>query len=286
MINSLYIAYPIDQRGHRLSHLFAQIEQFKARAVKGGVSWVFDPGDAFTVNPAVQIDGGLAKINRAALFAADGLVAFLPAGVASIGVPIEIDRARAMGKPVLVLSDADSFMLEMPGIDRLSGWDDGDLDTAIDWISQVEPSQDQETFGFMPFTGQLEFRPHRHYRDDAGLDLFVSEDTLIPAHAFKDVPCGVSVQLPERRWAMITGRSSALRKLGLLVHTGIIDTGYRGPLFAAAYNMTGTTVKVKKGERIAQMITFFNDTMHWLPEQVEALEPSARGNQGFGSTGI
>lgn len=287
MINSIYLAYPIDQAGPAsLVYLFEQINKFKDLASEH-VSWIFDPGDAFTVNPKQQMDDSLARINRAALNSAEAVVAFLPAGVPSIGVPMEIDRARASGQPVLVFSDADSFMLRMSGVDRIFDWDDQDLADGIRWIQEIEPYGDFRT-RLDPFAVKVEdeaFLPSRTYGDDAGLDLFTSEETVIPAGQFVDVPCGVAVELPERTWAMITGRSSTLRKRGLLVNPGIIDTGYRGPLFAGVWNQTDQEKWVHKGDRIAQLILFYNTTRRYHPQAVDVLTPSERGDKGFGSTG-
>jgi dUTPase len=84
---------------------------------------------------------------------------------------------------------------------------------------------------------------------------------------------------------MLTGRSSTLRKKGLLVHTGIIDCGYRGPLFAGVWNMTDDDKVVAKDERIALLIVQPNLTKDLQPEPVKELAPHARGEAGFGSTG-
>lgn len=285
MIRSVYVAYPIDQQGPaHLVSLFEQINKFKSM-VMPHVSWVFDPGDAFRVNPRQGIDPGLATINRAALNNADAVVAFLPAGVPSIGVPIEIDRARAQGKPTLVFTDTESYMLEMRGVAQVGGWDDNDLDAGVKWLMDQEPYDGTPLFGELAFTGSMEFAPTKTYEDDAGYDLVTSEHTVIQPNSFADVPCGISVELPERVWGLITGRSSTLRKRGLLVHPGIIDTGYRGPLFAGVWNQTDERKSVHVGDRIAQFILFNNTTMRYAPMQVDRLNPSARGTNGFGSSG-
>lgn len=287
-IRGVYLAYPIDQRGPAsLGYLFQQIERLKVELIEEQVvSWVFDPGDAFRVDPR-RPDAGVATINRAALNNADVVVAFLPADVASIGVPMEVDRARAMGKHVIVVSDAKSFMLEMPGIFRVRDYDVPNMDAVFQYIAALEPPEDN---GRAPDDLRVKVEregclPRRAYDDDAGLDLVVSRDTTIRPGTFEDVPCGVSVELPEWSWGLVTGRSSALRKRGLLVHSGVIDAGYRGPLFAGAWNMTDEPVTVKQGERIAQLIVLSNMTRHVLPLEVEQLSASARGTGGFGSTG-
>ena len=141
-------------------------------------------------------------------------------------------------------------------------------------------------------TGEGEFSeviPTRAYADDAGFDLYVSRGVEIPARGFMDISCGVAVELPRGSWGLLTGRSSTLRERGLLVHTGIIDVGYRGELFAGVWNLTDDPVAVKAGERISQLIIMRN-----LTEDVNLTEVKhpdefshhPRGVRGFGSSGV
>lgn len=291
MIGGVYIAYPIDQRDHGgddLHILFQQIETLKVLLLGGGlVNWVFDPGDAFSVRPDAPVDDNLPAINRAALVHSDLVVAFLPRGVPTIGVPMEIDRARALGKHVIVISDVgESYMLAMSRVAQFPGWDDHTLGSVVEYVGTLDPPVAEPQFRELPFTvsgfGEL---PKRAYDDDAGLDLMCSERVILSPGEFVDVPCGLAVELPPSHWGWVTGRSSALRKKGLLVHTGVIDPGYRGPLFAGAFNLTQEDVLVERGERIAQLIVMPNATRGFYPIQAEALTSSARGKRGFGSTG-
>jgi dUTP pyrophosphatase len=66
---------------------------------------------------------------------------------------------------------------------------------------------------------------------------------------------------------------------------GIIDTGYRGELFSAVWNLTSQPVVVTKGDRIAQFIILPNETQNTLLVRSEALGDSERGLGGFGSSG-
>ena len=123
----------------------------------------------------------------------------------------------------------------------------------------------------------------RAYPGDAGFDLFCREEHWIGPGESVDIPLGVRVQLPEGWWGLLTGRSSTLRKRGLLVAQGVIDQGYRGPLYAYVRNMTEEMVRVRDGERLAQLIPLplFSGTI----ELVEDLEDHERGVNGFGSSG-
>ncbi len=127
--------------------------------------------------------------------------------------------------------------------------------------------------------------PVRAHTDDAGFDLYVAQDVVIPAHSFRDVPSGVHVQLPHGYWGMLTGRSSTIRHRGLLVVQGIIDTGYTGELFSAVWNLTPKDVEVRMGERIAQLIVLPNSTQQSVLSRVDSLGDTKRGVQGFGSSG-
>jgi dUTP pyrophosphatase len=68
--------------------------------------------------------------------------------------------------------------------------------------------------------------PTQAHLGDAGMDLYVSEAVRIEPGVFVDVECGIRVQLPDGYWARITGRSSTLRRRGLLVSEAVIDGGY------------------------------------------------------------
>lgn len=128
--------------------------------------------------------------------------------------------------------------------------------------------------------------PTRGHRFDAGLDLYTSRDVVIPPHQFVDVPTDVAGALPDYHWGLLIGRSSTLRKHGLLVHAGVIDQGYRGELFAGAMNLTDEPVRINKGDRIAQLIPVPMPLSGVYPAQVAELPEGERGNAGFGSTGV
>lgn len=137
--------------------------------------------------------------------------------------------------------------------------------------------------GDLLWTGHESHAPKRHYGGDAGFDLYVSEEVKIEGYGFADVPLGVSIELPRGVWGMLTGRSSTLRKRNLLVMQGIIDNGYRGELFAGIQNMGSVGQILSPGDRVAQLIPI--QLVQCEPVRVETLNPSDRGDNGFGSTG-
>jgi dUTP pyrophosphatase len=127
--------------------------------------------------------------------------------------------------------------------------------------------------------------PTRVYRGDAGYDLYSSADTVVEAHTFVDVPTDIRMQLPLHMWAMITGRSSALRTHGLFVPMAIIDSGYRGELYTGVWNLTDETKIVGKGDRLAQLIPMTLDAARIVMRNASHIDLGDRGNSGFGSTG-
>lgn len=286
-----YIAYPIDNAIRTASSVFMydQIEVIKRVLIdEEWVSWCFDPGDAFQVGK--RPDDRLARINRHALSEAEVVVAFLPNGQTTVGVPMEIDRAVAQGKVVIVFSDTNSWMLEYNRSRYLNlpDWQPESLMRAVDWLRDIRPMPAPQDFrrDRLPVKADgPDLLPTRAYPTDAGLDLYVSEQTVVPAGGYADVPAGISVELADHQWGLVTGRSSALRKRSLLIHSGIIDSGYRGPLFAGAFNLSGEDVTLEPGERVAQLIVMHNATRLVDPMLVQALNPSPRGTNGFGSSG-
>lgn len=167
--------------------------------------------------------------------------------------------------------------------------------TRDEWRSRVDhpagkripPSPESRTseIYFAPTGEGACVYPTRAYAGDAGWDLYVSEQVEVDPGGFVDVPCGVGVSLPRGTWGLLTGRSSTLRTRGLLVHQGVIDQGYRGPLFAGVFNLGGKTQVIEAGARVAQLIVVpMHATTPVLVGEGE-LPAGERGDAGFGSSG-
>ena len=127
--------------------------------------------------------------------------------------------------------------------------------------------------------------PQKAHEDDAGFDLYASEDFLLPAHGFGCVPTALSIELPEGYEAQVRPRSGLAAKYGVTVLNapGTIDAGYRGEVKVILINHGEADFPISAGMRIAQMVV-----SPVLPARfVEAvsLEDSARGEGGFGSSG-
>lgn len=125
--------------------------------------------------------------------------------------------------------------------------------------------------------------PTRAHVGDAGFDLYVVGDYVVRPGEFVDIPCGVAVELPAWCWGLLTGRSSTIRSKGLHMAQGVIDNGYRGPLFAGCWNLGDEPVEVHDGERVAQLIPL--PLFTGVAVEVADLTRHERGVQGFGSSG-
>ena len=127
--------------------------------------------------------------------------------------------------------------------------------------------------------------PFKKYEGDAGWDLFVSQDVVIPPGATVDVHVGLAIKMPPFMYARITGRSSTMRTHNLMVNEGIIDNGYIGELFVSVHNFNDTEFQVTQGMRLAQLLFGTILDIRW--SEVPALQTSMgdRNTAGFGSTG-
>lgn len=128
--------------------------------------------------------------------------------------------------------------------------------------------------------------PYKKHIGDAGWDLYVSRDCDIPPGETVDVHTDIKIDMPPYLYARIVGRSSTLRKHGLLVNEGIIDNGYTGELFVGIHNMTEEVFHAKKGMRLAQVLFHNIEDVRWSQVDEVKAGPGKRGEDGFGSTGI
>lgn len=128
--------------------------------------------------------------------------------------------------------------------------------------------------------------PFKKHNGDAGWDLYVSRECIIPPGATVDVHTDIKIDMPPYLYARITGRSSSLRKYKLLINEGIIDNGFTGELFVCVHNMGDEPFKVEKGMRLAQVLFHTIEDVRWSEVDEIKPTPGKRGDNGFGSTGV
>ena len=119
--------------------------------------------------------------------------------------------------------------------------------------------------------------------DAAGYDLYSAEDKIVPAHGKMIIDTQISIATPPRAYGRIAPRSGLAAKSMITTGARVIDADYRGIVFTLLFNHLDEDLKVEKGDRVTQLILEKIATPK--VEQVENLDETARGNQGFGSTG-
>ena len=99
------------------------------------------------------------------------------------------------------------------------------------------------------------------------------------------VPTGLRVAIPPGFEGQIRPRSGLALKHGITLPNtpGTIDSDYRGPLGVALVNLSGSSYTVQHGDRIAQIIVA--PVVQAGFEVVDIMSETARGADGFGSTG-
>ena len=121
---------------------------------------------------------------------------------------------------------------------------------------------------------------------DAGADLCAAEDIDLAPGERAVVRTGVAIALPEGYAGFVHPRSGLAARHGItLVNApGTIDAGYRGEIKVILLNTDlAKAVSLRRGDRIAQLVVQRVENVTF--REVPALPESARGDNGFGSTG-
>jgi len=129
--------------------------------------------------------------------------------------------------------------------------------------------------------------PYRATDGSAGYDLCAAlapgTTEVIAPGAKKLIGTGISAAIPKGHYGRIAARSGLAAK-GANVLGGVIDTDYRGEIKVILINHTYDDFTFHPGDRIAQLIL---ERCSTPPVRVvEALDATARGAGGFGSTGM
>jgi len=122
----------------------------------------------------------------------------------------------------------------------------------------------------------------------AGADVVaaVASDLVLAPGERALVPTGFSLEVPAGYEVQIRPRSGLALRHGvtLLNSPGTIDSDYRGPVGVILANLGQVAFVVRRGERIAQLVV--TPVAHAAFRETDALAASARGDGGFGSTGV
>jgi dUTP pyrophosphatase len=121
---------------------------------------------------------------------------------------------------------------------------------------------------------------------DAGADLCAAEDIDLAPGERALVRTGVAIALPEGYAGFVHPRSGLAARHGITVVNapGTIDAGYRGEIKVILLNTDlAKAVSLRRGDRIAQLVVQRVENVMF--REVPALPESARGGNGFGSTG-
>src|SRR5574340_231273 len=129
--------------------------------------------------------------------------------------------------------------------------------------------------------------PHYQTEHAAGVDLYaaIDEETAIAPGAWKLMPTGISVAIPEGYEGQVRPRSGLALKhgIGMLNGPGTIDADYRGEIGVILFNFSDKPFPVRRGDRIAQMVFLKVEKAQF--RVVTGLAETKRGIGGFGHTG-
>lgn len=125
--------------------------------------------------------------------------------------------------------------------------------------------------------------PRRATNDAAGYDLTSTREVIVRGGETAVVPTGISISVPTGTYGRIAPRSSLAAHHSIGVGAGVVDAGYRGEVKVVLFNHGKENVVVNIGDRIAQLVIECIETP--LVEEVDTLDDTERGENGFGSTG-
>ena len=123
----------------------------------------------------------------------------------------------------------------------------------------------------------------------AGMDLRAALDAplLLAAGETVLVPSGLAIHIGDPRLCgVILPRSGLGHKHGIVLGngTGLIDADYQGPLMVSVWNRGLAEFTIAPGDRIAQLMLL--PVVRATLQVVDTFEESARGEGGFGHTGV
>jgi dUTP pyrophosphatase len=282
----VYYATPIDFANYE-AHASMRREHIRQKLIDAGHT-VYDPSRAWHVAEVTEQDArAIEGTNRQALRRSDIIVAWLPEGIQTQGVPAEVEFAtRNQGIPAIVIGHAGVSVMSNSLVSIMP---EDQVEKLEAWIELAVTSVDRTAEYRIPYSAPEGVDLTHAHPGDAGVDLRASTDVLINPGEQMFVPSGVKIRLPAATFGWIVARSSTFGNHGLIVLPGIIDASYQGELGISCVNLTRFPHRVKAGERLGQLLLLSN---FWGGHELTRTDEenvfpnrSSRGAAGFGSSG-
>ncbi|MBB5710509.1 dUTP diphosphatase [Sphingomonas xinjiangensis] len=120
----------------------------------------------------------------------------------------------------------------------------------------------------------------------AGMDVVAAEDLVLAPGSRQAVATGFAIAIPDGYEVQVRPRSGLAIKHGVtcLNTPGTIDSDYRGEVKIILANLGKHDFAIARGDRIAQLVPARVQRAHLV--EAATLDETARGDGGFGSTGI
>lgn len=156
-------------------------------------------------------------------------------------------------------------------------------------LEKISESSDLKTKIMQPklFVKKLsEFAtvPSKGSKLSAGYDLYAAYDYVVKAMDKEMIKTDLQIALPSGCYGRVAPRSGLAWKHSIDVGAGVIDEDYRGPVNVILFNFGRTDFAIKRGDRIAQLIC--EKIQQTDVQEVQDLDDTERGANGFGSTGV
>ncbi|MHC1770955.1 MAG: dUTP diphosphatase [Flexilinea sp.] len=120
--------------------------------------------------------------------------------------------------------------------------------------------------------------PTRKNPQDAGLDLYSTEQKTFQALDYGIIRTGIFVNIPEGYVGLVLPKS----RNNFLLGGGVVDAGYQGEILVKIFNVTSERLEISIGQAVAQMLIIPIE----IPEAAEVSigdlyqEESKRGRNG------
>ena len=126
--------------------------------------------------------------------------------------------------------------------------------------------------------------PSKSRNDDAGYDLYASDEYTIKPMERCLVKTGIALEIPEGYYGHVSDRSGMALKKGAHCLGKIIDPSFRGEIGIIILNTDMyEPIKISAGDRVAQIIIKKYENVCF--QNIDILKNSSRQENGYGSSG-